>query len=75
MFLFSSNSDGTGWTSHTGGFVVSLSNEYYLSTDGEWYEGLGIPVDVEVEQFTAYERSEEVDLSVEAAIAWLSEQE
>lgn len=57
------------------GFVVSLSNEYYLSTDGEWYEGLGIPVDVEVEQFTAYERSEEVDLSVEAAIAWLSEQE
>lgn len=57
------------------GFVVSLSNEYYLSTEGKWYEGLGIPVDEEVEQFTAYERSEEVDLSVEAAIAWLSEQE
>ena len=53
------------------GFKVSLSNEYYLSTEGHWYEGVGVPVDEEIDQFSLYERSEEIDLSIEAAIAWL----
>jgi C-terminal processing protease CtpA/Prc len=29
-------------------FEFALSNEFYYDTAGNWYEGSGIPVDIEV---------------------------
>lgn len=55
------------------GINVSLSNEKYLSHDGQWYEAVGIPVDVEVPYATLEQRLEEVDLGIETAIAILTE--
>ncbi|MGV6815686.1 MAG: S41 family peptidase [Thiotrichales bacterium] len=53
------------------GFTFTLSNEYYLSNQGEWFEGSGVPVDVEVPTFTQEERLNEEDLALEQAFAFL----
>lgn len=53
------------------GMVLGLSNEYYLSPEGEWYEGLGIPVDLEVAAFDLDARQAEQDVALETAIGVL----
>ena len=54
------------------GWNASVGNEYYLATDGSWYEGVGIPVDVEVAQFSRQARQSEIDFGIEAVIELLS---
>lgn len=55
------------------GYDVRLANEYYLSPQGEWFESLGIPVDVEVPQFNRELRIQGVDAGIEAAFELLTE--
>ena len=50
-----------------GGTRFSLVNEYYLSSNGDWYEGQGIPVATEIPFMTLEEREEEEDFGLEAA--------
>jgi hypothetical protein len=50
-----------------GGTRFSLVNEYYLSSNGDWYEGQGIPVAAEIPFMTLEEREEEEDFGLEAA--------
>lgn len=57
-----------------GGFHIGLSNEYYLSPEGEWFEGKGVPVDVVAPFYTVEQRQQETDLGIEAAIAVLTQQ-
>lgn len=54
------------------GFAVGLSNEYYLSPEGQWFEGTGIPVDIAVPFYSQEQRELEVDFAIEAAIAHFS---
>ncbi len=49
------------------GFEIGMSNEYYLSANGSWFEGLGIPVDIEVPFFTTDQRDDQVDMGIETA--------
>lgn len=56
------------------GFVVNLSNEKYLTTDGEWYERTGIPVDIEVPHFDLESRELAIDKSIETVLAILSDE-
>lgn len=51
------------------GFSIGLSNEYYLSPEGEWFESLGVPVDIAVPFYSPEQREPEVDLGIETAIA------
>jgi len=53
------------------GFQINLSNERYLTLNGEWLEGKGVPVDIEVPVFTQEERDGEFDYAMEAAAALL----
>lgn len=53
------------------GLAFSLSNEYYLSVAGQWYEGRGIPADIDMANFGFDERLNEEDLVIEAAFALL----
>ena len=53
------------------GFNIGMSNEFYLTPDGVWYEGTGIPVDIEVPFFTREQREQGVDLGIETAAAHL----
>ena len=53
------------------GTVYTLSNEYYTSVAGEEFEGLGVPVDIEVPYFTREQRENEQDLGLDAALEWL----
>lgn len=50
------------------GIEFSLSNQFYFSAEGEWFEHTGIPVDVETPFFSAQERQARIDLGLEAAI-------
>lgn len=56
------------------GVPFSLSNETYLTPDGQWFEGQGIPVDVEVPAFTFAERLAEQDIALEVAFEYLIDQ-
>lgn len=53
------------------GFNIGMSNEFYLTPEGVWYEGSGIPVDIEVPFFTREQREQGIDLGIEAAAAHL----
>ena len=55
-------------------FTFSLSNEYYLSAEGDWFEGPGVPVDIEVPTFTRTQRLAGEDLVIEAAFEQLTGQ-
>ncbi len=55
------------------GFKFTLSNEFYYSTEGEWFEHSGIPVDVEVSVFTLQQRLDQKDAGLEAAYLLLAE--
>ncbi|WP_448248401.1 S41 family peptidase [Thalassotalea agariperforans] len=52
---------------------IGLSNEFYLSPTGEWFEHTGVPVDVEVPFFTLHHRALEVDAGIEMAIELLTQ--
>jgi len=54
------------------GFEFKLSNEFYYSSEGEWFEHFGIPVDVEVPYFTLQQRLDLGDDGIEAAYALLT---
>jgi len=53
------------------GFEISFSNEIYLSPEGEWFEGSGVPVDISVAMFTQQERQQETDIAINTAIEYL----
>lgn len=53
------------------GLIYTLSNEYFSSVDGEEFEGLGVPVDIEQAFFTLEQRENGVDFGLQAAIDWL----
>ena len=53
------------------GIAFSLSNEQYRSVDEEWFERVGIPVDVEVPVFTRSQRDNLEDHAIEAAVSIL----
>ena len=55
-----------------GGIRFSLSNEFYLSIDGEWFEATGIPVNNEVDFFTPEQREQASDLGIETAFQLLT---
>jgi C-terminal processing protease CtpA/Prc len=54
-----------------GGHALGLSNEVYLSADDIWYEGSGIPVDIEVPNFSKSDRESGQDSGIEAALTTL----
>lgn len=56
------------------GFTFSLSNQFYFSPEGEWFEHTGIPADIEVPLFTLEEREAEMDRGIETAFALLKGQ-
>lgn len=56
------------------GFTFSLANQFYFSPEGEWFEHIGIPADIEVPLFTPEERGAGVDLGIETAFAFLKGQ-
>lgn len=49
----------------------TLSNEIYLSSAGEWYEGEGVPVDIFVPFLTKQERDTFRDYGIEKSEAYL----
>lgn len=49
------------------GISFSMSTEFYFSADGEFYEGAGIPVDVEAAVFTLEDRQSGQDPALIAA--------
>jgi hypothetical protein len=53
------------------GMEFSLSNEIYVSVNGEEFEGLGVPVGIEKAFFTMEQRDAGEDLGLQAAIEWL----
>lgn len=53
------------------GFEIGLSSEAYLTPNGDWLEGSGVPVDIEVPFFTLQERIEEIDIGIETAVSVL----
>mgnify|MGYP000524817791 CR=1 FL=1 len=55
------------------GFELGLSNEFYLSPTGEWFEHQGIPVDITIPFFTQQHRNLEIDGGIEAAIELLTQ--
>ena len=55
------------------GWKASVANEFYLSAEGEWFEGAGIPVHVEVPQFDRGARLAGVDPGLEAVIELLAQ--
>lgn len=54
------------------GIEYSLSNEFYLSTEGEWFERKGVPVDIDIPFYVPFdERELGRDLALETAKAQL----
>lgn len=54
-----------------GGHLLGLSNEVYLSPDNVWYEGIGVPVDIEVPFFPLADRAAGIDTGLETALSEL----
>ncbi len=52
----------------TSNIAFGLSNEYYFSAQGEWFERSGIPVDIEVPFASKDQRQKTIDLGIEAAM-------
>ncbi len=61
-------SDIMDWTLPNG-FDIALSSEFYYDVHGNWLEGEGVPVDIEVPFFSQQEREEGYDAGIEAAIS------
>jgi hypothetical protein len=55
----------------TSDIAFGFSNEYYLSSTGEWFEHQGIPVDIEVPFLTLEQREQERDYAMEEALGRL----
>jgi len=56
------------------GFRFSLSNEFYYDVQGNWYEGNGVPVDIEVPFFSLEQRTNKQDSGLETAYEFLNDQ-
>lgn len=54
------------------GLNYSLSNEFYLSVNGDEWEGAGVPVDQQQPFFTLEQRQNQQDLGLSAAIDWVN---
>ncbi|MBU3021671.1 S41 family peptidase [Aestuariibacter sp. A3R04] len=54
------------------GFTFTLANERYLSTDEEWFERTGIPVDINTEVFSKTQRENNQDHAIEVAVGLLT---
>lgn len=54
------------------GFEFSLSNQFYFSPQREWFEHVGIPVDIETSFFSLQERQAGVDAGLETAFEFLA---
>ena len=54
------------------GLNYTLSNEFYLSVEGDEWEGMGVPVDQPQAFFTLEQRQNEQDLGLSAAIDWIA---
>jgi hypothetical protein len=57
------------------GLLYTLSNEFYLTTSGKSYEGVGVQVDIEKPFFTNALRIQGIDEGFKAASVWLTAQE
>lgn len=57
------------------GTEFTLSNEFYLTPNGESFEGVGVPVSIEQDFFTQEQLQLEQDFGLEKAISWISLQE
>ena len=55
----------------TANIAFGMSNEFYLSPAGEWFEGVGIPVDIEIPFATKAQRNELKDAGLEQALLTL----
>lgn len=56
------------------GLLYTISNEYYVSSAGEEFEGVGVPVNIEQAFFTQEQRETGEDLGLTSAIDWLTSQ-
>ena len=56
------------------GLLYTISNEFYVSSLGEEFEGVGVPVNIEQAFFTLEQRDTGVDLGLNSAINWLTNQ-
>ncbi len=54
------------------GLLYTLSNEYFLSVNGEEFEGVGVPVDIEQPFFTLEQREANLDFGLQSAMDWLT---
>ena len=52
----------------TSDIVFGFSNEYYLSTTGQWFEHVGIPVDTQIPFLTSLQREQNRDYALEKAL-------
>ncbi|NQZ12402.1 MAG: S41 family peptidase [Algicola sp.] len=53
------------------GLFFTLSNEIYISHDGQEFEGSGVPVDIQSAFFTLEQRETGLDLGLDKAIEWV----
>ena len=51
----------------------TLVNEYYLTMDGDWFEGSGIPAEIATQSFTLAQRNDHRDDTLAAALDSLSD--
>lgn len=65
-------SDVLGWTLPNG-FELGLSNEFYLTPEGQWLEGEGVPVDIEVPTFSLEARTNFADEAIETVVSLLTD--
>ncbi|MBH9577084.1 S41 family peptidase [Inhella proteolytica] len=57
---------------HTGGqLLFGLSNEIYLSPQGEWFEAQGVPVHIDVPLLSPAALEAQRDAGLERAVQWL----
>lgn len=57
----------------TSDIVFGLSNEYYLSTTGQWFEHIGIPVEPQIPFLTSEQREQKRDYALEEALKHLTQ--
>ncbi|BFM09694.1 hypothetical protein R50071_48980 [Halioxenophilus aromaticivorans] len=63
-------SDVLEWTLPNG-LHIGLSNEFYLTPEGQWLEGQGVPVDITVPSFSLEARANHQDDAIEAVLEQL----
>jgi carboxyl-terminal processing protease len=56
----------------TGGLKFTLSNEFYISPQGEWFEGRGVPVNIVANIPSKKDVASQFDPGMQKALQWLS---